>query len=80
MQNISNDRIAYLEAKRESDHSDIMEIKETLHSLDKKVGKIELRLEKSMSFFGGIAFAFSLVGGAFGFIIAAFAKKMGVLG
>ena len=86
MSTLPNERIAYLEAKQESHHSDIIEIKTTLHSvdsrmgsLDDKVGKIEMKMEKSMSFFGGIAFTFSLLGGASAFLLSLVLKKMGVL-
>jgi hypothetical protein len=55
------------------------EIKKTLHSLDEKVGKIEMKMEKSMSFFGGIAFTFSLLGGLAAFCLTFVLKKMGLL-
>jgi CII-binding regulator of phage lambda lysogenization HflD len=79
MSGMSNERIAYLEAKQDSHHNAMQEIKETLHSLDSKVGKIEMKMEKSMSFFGGIAFTFSLLGGLAAFCLTFLLKKVGVL-
>lgn len=76
---LPNERISYLEAKQESHHSAMLEIKETLHSLDSKVGKIEIKMEKSMSFFGGIAFTFSLLGGVAAYLVAFLFKKIGIL-
>ncbi len=84
--NNPHERIAYLEAKRESDYSDIVEIKSTLHdvvseiqNLNSNVNRIDKRLSNSLSFAGGMAFAFSLLGGALAALGMYFIKKMGFL-
>lgn len=71
-----NERIAFLEAKQQNDAQTMHEIKETLHSLDEKVGHIELRLEKSMSFIGGISFVFSMLGGVLALVLNYLIRKM----
>ena len=74
------ERIATLEAKEEISQKVVEDIKTSLESLNSKVGRIEMRMEKSMSFMGGIAFTFSLLGGVFAILAEYVLKKMGVYG
>lgn len=62
------ERIAVLETNNENTSKAVTDIETTLHELNAKVGRIEIKLEKSMSFVGGIAFTFSFMGGFLVFI------------
>ena len=73
------ERIAALETKENISQEIVSEIKHTLDSLDEKVGRIEMRFEKSMSFVGGIAFTFSLLGGLFVVVASYVARKLGII-
>lgn len=72
------ERIATLEANETTNNKAITDITTTLHSLDEKVGRIEIRVEKSMSFIGGIAFTFSALGAVFVFAAQYILAKIGV--
>jgi hypothetical protein len=52
----------------------------SLSSIQTEVVAIRLKLEKSMSFMGGIAFTFSLLGGAMAMLANWLLAKMGVVG
>lgn len=64
----AHERIAVLETHSKNTSKSVTDIETTLHELNEKVGRIELKIEKSMSFVGGIAFTFSLLGAVFVFI------------
>ena len=72
------ERVATLEANSENTVKAVGDIENTLHSLNEKVGRIEIKMEKSMSFVGGIAFTFSLFGALFVFVAKYILSKMGV--
>ena len=72
------ERVSTLEAHRITDSGDIHKMKETLESIDKKVGSIEIKFEKSLSFIGGMAFTFSLLGGVFVVVAKYILSKIGV--
>lgn len=73
-----NERVATLEANDITSAKSVRDITTALHSLDEKVGRIEMKVEKSMSFLGGIAFTFSAIGALFAFIIQYILTKFGV--
>jgi hypothetical protein len=77
--NSAESRLSVLEAREEINSDSVNDIKSTLHSLNEKVGKIEIKLEKSMSFVGGIAFTFSTFGAilvtAMGYVLS----KLGII-
>lgn len=72
------ERVAVLEANAETAADAVADITSTLKDIDKKVSDINLRLAKSMSFLGGMAFTFSLFGGVFVVAIKYILGRMGV--
>jgi len=72
------ERVSTLEANAVTTEKAVTDIRTTLHSLDEKVGRIELKVEKSMSFIGGIAFTFSAMGALFVFVAQYILSKLGV--
>lgn len=78
MLNNQESRISVLEAKETITQDVVHNIQTTLDSLDAKVGKIELKLEKSLSFIGGIAFSFSALGALFTFLVTYLLSKLGI--
>lgn len=79
MQSSQESRISVLEAREEINSAIVHDIQDTLHSLNLKVGKIEMKLEKSMSFIGGMAFTFSLLGAVFTFAATYILSKLGII-
>ncbi len=80
------ERIAKLEQHKEDTDKQLTNVLVTLKHIDNKmetidgtVGKIEMRMEKSFSFFGGVAFTFSALGGVFVVVAQYVARKMGLL-
>ena len=71
-------RLAILETKEDITQEVVDNIQSTLKSLDEKVGKIELKLEKSLSFIGGVAFTFSSLGALFAFVVTYLLSKLGI--
>lgn len=74
------ERLAKLEQRMDDQEEKIAKIASTLETIQREVSTIRLRLEKSMSFVGGIAFTFSMVGGAFAVGVHWILNKMGVVG
>ena len=72
------ERVSILEANAATNDKAVSDIRSTLHSLDEKVGRIEMKVEKSMSFIGGIAFTFSAFGALFVFIAQYILGKLGI--
>lgn len=72
------ERVSTLEANRITDSTDIHDMRETLKSIDAKVGRMEIKFAQSLSFIGGMAFTFSLLGGVFVVVAKYLLSKVGV--
>jgi predicted nucleic acid-binding Zn-ribbon protein len=79
------ERIAKLEAHKENTDRQFSAVMDTLESMDSKmqaiensVTRIQLKVEKSVSFVGGIAFTFSILGGAMTFAAVYILRKIGI--
>lgn len=73
------ERIARLETNDMHSAILVSEIKEGLDELNDKVGRIELKFEKSLSFIGGMTFTCSLLGATVTAFIFFLLRKMGIV-
>lgn len=78
MQHNSLERIARLEEKNENLEARMDARDDHLDKLIDEVRGIRIRLEKSISFIGGISFTFSMFGAAMGAVIMYTLRKMGI--
>jgi hypothetical protein len=81
-----HERIAKLEQHKEDTDKQIERVLSTLKHIDSKmgviegsVGKIQVKVEKGVSFLGGVAFAFSALGALFVMGAQVVAKKLGII-
>jgi len=60
----AEERIAVLETRSDQNTADIQKVETTLEVIRDGVAAIRLKMEKNISFIGGISFTFSLLGAA----------------
>jgi len=71
------ERIARLEERSENTDEKVDQLIASVEHVANEVSLIRMKFEKSISFVGGIAFTFSLLGGLFVIVAQAGLKKMG---
>lgn len=72
-------RIAKLETRADNMDDKVDDVTETLHEIKTEVQAIRVKMEKNISFMGGIAFTFSLMGAAFATMAGMVLRKLGVI-
>lgn len=73
------ERIARLEERHEATEEKVEHLTVSIEELTTEIRLLRLRVEKSISFVGGIAFTFSILGGVIVMLASAVLRKLGIM-